>query len=226
MSRPFGVHHLPQYDIRHFGPPCRISVRSPADSRQQPFRHRRARPQRLGITDAVRPGSGRHRLRNCPRRGTHFFRTALRTAGRHHGCAPDCRREPVWLYNQPKQCARFAQRDDRKHDLLRTRPLQPFFGQRKGLHLFDGCSGRSEKRFKSQSAGNRRPERQPENASRKGAAGIRIRAVARKAALLCRFDTEHPVPFPAYERPLLSGFGTDGAQQHSERQRPLPTLLR
>jgi len=105
-------------------------------------------------------------------------------------------------------------------------PYSRFLDNEKGCTLFDGCSGRSEKRFKSQSAGNRRPERQPENASRKGAAGIRIRAVARKAALLCRFDTEHPVPFPAYERPLLSGFGTDGAQQHSERQRPLPTLLR
>lgn len=146
--------------------------------------------QGLGLADAVRPGSGRHRLRNGSGRGTRLFRTALRRAGRHHGCAPKCRRESVRLHRQPEQCARFAQRDDRKHDLLRTRPLQPFSGQGKGLHLCDGRSGRGEKRFESQSAGNRRPERQPDDASRKGASGIRIRAFAREAALLRRFDAE------------------------------------
>ncbi len=226
MSRPFGVRHLPQRDIRHSGPPRRIPVRSAADGRQQPFRRRRARPAGIGLADAVRPGSGRHRFRNGSGRGTRLFRPALRRAGRHHGCAPKCRRESVRLHRQPEQCARFAQRDDRKHDLLHTRPLQPFSGQGKGLHLCDGRSGRGEKRFESQSAGNRRSERQPDDASRKGASGIRIRAFAREAALLRRFDAEHPVPFAAHERPLLPGLGTDGAQQHPQGQCALPALLR
>ena len=102
----------------------------------------------------------------------------------------------------------------------------PFSGQGKGLHLCDGRSGRGEKRFESQSAGNRRPERQPNDASRKGASGIRIRAFAREAALLRRFDAGHPVPFAAHERPLLPGLGTDGAQQHPQGQCALPALLR